>query len=287
VRYRHLKRTVIAVLATVAFILIFGLAVRAVLEAEPTRRLAQRWLEETATGLGAELEIGDLHWGLLPPGLRLRNVSFSGAGISAEIDSLQVDLGRLWLTQRTLELGRVAASGVRLSLTGLPKATGNGQEPLKVKVRQFSLDDVEFEGVDLPGKIALDLEGLRSSWSTEDDESRGFAEVERARLEIGRMEPVDFSLLTRFVLDDDGVDFPNYRLAGSGFELQGRGRIGDGGARFEIGGPLDIGWLDGFIRTRGLLDGAADVAAVIDTRARPTWWSPDFRSTMSRDGLRW
>ena len=267
-RYRHLKRTVIAVLATIAFILIFGLAVRAVLEAEPTRRLAQRWLEETAAGLGAELKIGDLHWGLLPPGLRLRNVSFSGAGVSAEIDSLQVDLGRVWLAQRTLELGRVAASGVRLSLTGLPKASGDGQEQLKVKVRQFSLEDVEFEGVDLPGKIALDLEGLRSSWSTEDDESRGFAEVARARLEIGRMEPVDFSLLTRFVLDDDGVDFPNYRLVGSGFELQGSGRIGDGGARFEIGGPLDIGWLDGFIRTHGLLDGAAEVAAVIDTRAR-------------------
>ena len=60
-RYRHLRRTVIAVLATVAFLLIFGLVIRAVLEAEVTRRLAQRWLEETAADLGAELEIGDLH----------------------------------------------------------------------------------------------------------------------------------------------------------------------------------------------------------------------------------
>ncbi|MFC2144677.1 hypothetical protein ACFLQM_03210, partial [Acidobacteriota bacterium] len=69
-RYRHLRRTVIAVLATIAFLLIFALAVRAVLEAEPTRRLARSWIEETAAGYGAELEIGDLHWGLLPPGLR-------------------------------------------------------------------------------------------------------------------------------------------------------------------------------------------------------------------------
>jgi autotransporter translocation and assembly factor TamB len=267
VRYRHLRRTVIAVLATIAFVLIFALAVRAVLEAEPTRRFAQSWLEETAAGYGAELEIGDLHWGLLPPGLRLSEVRFKGAGIDAEIDNLQVDLGRVWLTQRTIELGHVAASGVRLSLTGLPRSSGDRQGQVKVRVRQFSLEDLEFKGVDLPGKMALDLQGVRSSWSTEDDESRGFAEVASARLEIGRMAPVDFSLLARFVLDENGVDLSNYRLESAGFDLQGRGRIAGGRTRFAINGPVDIGWLDGFFRTRGLLDGAAEVAAVIDTRA--------------------
>ena len=268
VRYRHLRRTVIAVLATIAFLLILALAVRALLEAEPTRRLARSWLVETAAGYGAELEIGDLHWGMLPPGLRLSQVSFMGAGINAEIDALQVDLGRVWLTERKIELGRVAASGVRLALTGLPQSSGNGQGQVKVRVRQFSLEDLEFEGVDLPGKMALDLHGVRSSWSTEGDESRGFAEVASARLEIGRMEPVDFSLLARFVVDENGFDLSNYRLESTGFELQGRGRIADDGGRLEINGPVDIGWLDGFIRTRGLLDGAARVAAVVDTRAQ-------------------
>jgi autotransporter translocation and assembly factor TamB len=259
---------VIAVLATIAFLLIFALAVRAVLEAEPTRRLARRWLVGMAAGYGAEVEIGDLHWGLLPPGLRLSQVSFKGAGIEAEIDSLQVDLGRVWLTQRAVELGRVAARGVRLTVTGLPQSSGNSQGQIKVRVRQFSLEDLELEGVDLPGKMALDLQGVRSSWSTEGNESRGFAEVANARLEIGRMEPVDFSLLARFVLDENGFDLSNYRLESIGFELQGRGRITDDGARIEINGPVDIGWLDGFVRTRGLLDGAAHVAAVVDTRAR-------------------
>ena len=178
-----------------------------------------------------------------------------------------MDLGRIWLTQRTIELGRVVASGVRLSLTGLPESSDGGQGQVKIRVRQFSLEDLEFEGVDLPGKIALDLEGVRSSWSTQDDESRGFAEVAKARLEIGRMLPVDFSLLTRFVLNDTGVVFSNYRLESSGFAFQGRGRIAGGGARLEIVGPVDIGWLDGFIKTHGLLDGAADVAAVLDTRS--------------------
>jgi hypothetical protein len=108
---------VIAVLATVAFLLLFGLAVRAVFQAEPTRQLARRWLEETAAGYGAELEIGDFRWGLLPPSVRLRQVHFSGAGVDAEVEAIQIDLGRIWLTQRTVELGRVVANGVRLSLT--------------------------------------------------------------------------------------------------------------------------------------------------------------------------
>ncbi len=266
-RYRHLRRTVIAVLAAIAFLLLFGLAVRAVLETETTRRLARRWLEQTAAGFGAELNIGDLHWGILPPGLRLSDVRFSGAGITADIESVQVDFGRIRLTQRTIELSRVASRGVHLSLAGLPKTAGDGHARFKVRVRQLTLDDVSFEGTDLPGKIAIDLDGIRSGWSTEDGESMGFAEVSKARLRIGRMEPLDCSLVTRFVLDDNGFDFANYRIEGAGFSLEGRGRVGKSGARFEVRGPLDVGWLDGFIRTHGLLDGRAEIAAVIDTRA--------------------
>ncbi|TFG37388.1 MAG: hypothetical protein E4H44_05350, partial [Candidatus Aminicenantes bacterium] len=70
-RYRHLRRTVIAVLATVAFVLIFGLLIRAVLDAEPTRRAAIRWIERLAADSGAEIEIGDFHWSVLPPGVHL------------------------------------------------------------------------------------------------------------------------------------------------------------------------------------------------------------------------
>jgi hypothetical protein len=267
VRYRHLKRTVIAVLATIVFILIFGLAVRAILEAEPTRRLAQRWIEETAAGFGAELEIGDLHWELFPLSLRLQQVEFSGAGIDAEIEALQVELARVRLTQRTVELGQLGASGVRLALSGLPQRKGGGEARLKVRIRQFSLEDVTFEGVDLPGKTALNLEGLRSGWSTEGDESRGFAEIAQAKLQLGEMEPLDFSLLARFALDDNGVRFTNYRLSSNGFELQGQGSVSRPRTRFEARGPLDVGWLDDFIRTNGLLDGAANLRVVLDTRA--------------------
>jgi autotransporter translocation and assembly factor TamB len=194
-------------------------------------------------------------------------VRFRSAGVDAEVEAVEVELGTIRLTQRTVELGRVAARGVRLSLAGLPRGAARGRPQLKLRVRQLALDDLEFEGVDFPGKIALNLEGVRSSWSTEDEDSRGFAEVASARLDIGKMEPLEASVVTRFVIGESGVNLDNYRVEGVGFEFQGRGQIDGGGARFEVGGPLDVGWLDSFVRTHGLLDGAADLAVVLDTRA--------------------
>ena len=95
--------------------------------------------------LAAELEIGDLRWGLLPPGLRLSEVHFSGAGFEAEVDAMQVDLARIRLTERTVELGRVAASGVRLSLTGLPRGEGE-QDAAATAIGNLvqSITDIEF-----------------------------------------------------------------------------------------------------------------------------------------------
>ena len=225
VRYRHLRRTVIAVLATVAFVLLFGLLIRAILEAEPTRRMAVRWIERVAGGYGAKLEIDDLHWGILPPGVRLRGVSFEAAGITAEVDTLQADLGRVWFTRRTVELGTVAASGVRLSLDGLPRLSGGSRRPFKIRVRHLELDDVEFEGVDLPGGIALDLEGIRAGWVTENGVAQGFTEVAGARVQIGTMEPIDAAIRARFGLSDNGLDFQSYRIEGDGFTLRGNGRV--------------------------------------------------------------
>jgi len=267
VRYRHLKRTVTAVLAAVAFVLIFGLLLRLFLEAEPTRRMARQWLEEVAADRGVELEIDDLHWGALPPGLRLSQVSLRAAGVSAEIDALQIDLGKVWLTERTVELGTVAARGVHLSLDGLPQPSDNGGGQLRFQVRHLELTDVEIEGVDLPGGLALDLKGVRTGWSRVDDEARGYVEIGAANLRIGKMTPVDAALRARFALAEDGLELSNYRLDSKGFAFQGRGRVAAGGARFEIGGPLDVGWLDSFLRTRGLLAGTAEISIVLDTTA--------------------
>ncbi len=266
-RYRHLKRTVIAVLATVAFVLIFGLLIRAILVAEPTRRTAIRWIERLAAGYGAEVEIGDLQWSVLNPGVLLKDVRVRAPGLSADVDSIQADLARLWLTRRTIVMGTVAARGVRLSLEGLPEPSSSGGRPIKVRVQHLELHDVQFEGVDLPGGLSLDLEGFRGGWTGQGDVSRGYTEIARAKVQIGNMEPIDAALSARFDLSDLGLEVSNFRLESVGLNLHGHGRIATPGTVFEARGLLDITWLDGFIKTRGLLSGNAAIEIQLDTTA--------------------
>ena len=267
-RYRHLRRTVIAVLATVAFVLICGLLIRAILVAEPTRRFAIRWIEKSAAGLGAEVEIGDFQWKMLPPGVRLDEVRIRAPGIAAEVRTLQADLSHLRLTRRTIVLGTVAARGVRLSLEGLPKSTRSAGRPVKLLIQHLELDDVEFQGVDLPGGLSLDLEGVRGGWTGQGGVSRGYAEIADARVQIGNMPAIDSSLNARFELSDEGLAVPNFRLESAGVTLRGHGIVAPEGTLFAARGPLDITWLDGYIRTHGLLNGSAVVELSLDTTSK-------------------
>lgn len=264
-RYRHLRRTVIAVLATVAFVLVSGLLIRAVLEAGPTRRAAIRWIERRAAGFGAEVEVGDFHWSVVPPGVDLDDVHLRAPGIAADVEALHADLSRLWLTRRTIVLGTVAARGVRLSLEGLPKSSGSGDRPIKFRIQHLELADVQFEGVDLPGGLSLDLDGVRGGWTGEGDAAGGYAEIAKAIVRIGKMEPLQTAVNARFTLSDEGLALPTFHLTGVGFTLHGHGRVTAAGAKFDASGPLDIGWLDGFIKTHGLLSGSAVVELALDT----------------------
>ncbi len=266
-RYRHLKRTVIAVLATMAFVLLFGLVVRAILNAPPTRRMAINWLVQLSSKYGAELEIGNLDWGILPPSLRLSQVRFDAGGISAEVDALQVDLGRIGLTDRSLELGTVAARGVHLAISGLPESKGGGEGLVTIHVRHFELDELSFEGIDLPGGLALDLDGVRAGWTRADTVSRGFADIATAHVQVGKMAPFDTTVSARFALGEGVFEVANARFDGEGFNLRAQGHVADKAARLDVSGQLDVGWLDHLIGTHGLLAGSADVALTLDTTA--------------------
>ena len=267
VRYRHLRRTVIAVLAAVAFVLLFGLLLRWILEAEPTRRLAINRIERLAAGFDAEIEIGDLHWGLLPPAVRLRDVNLQVAGITAEVESLQIDLARVWLTRRTVELGTVAARGVRLSMDGPPRLRLRGGGPrVKLRVRHLELEQVELSGAHLPGKISFDLDGVRAGWTTADGEARGFAAIARAQVRPGKMQPFEGAVRARFALTAGGLDVKTLSVDGTGFDFRGRGRIAAGGVLFAEGdGRVNLRWLDREVKTHGLLEGGIRFSAVIDT----------------------
>lgn len=264
-RYRHLRRTVIAVLATTAFILLLGLLLRTVLEAGPTRRAAIRWIERAAAAYGAELAIDDLHWGLLPPRVHLEGVELGTPSVRAEVESFAVDLGRVWLTRRTVELGTVAARGVRLSMQGMPATAPRGGRGLTLKIRHLQVSDLSFEGSDLPGNLALALDHLRAGWSAENGATRGFADIPAASVQVGRMMPIEAAVHARFELAAGALDLSSFRVAGEGFELAGRGRVAAGAARIEASGPLDVAWLDRLIRTRGLLGGSAEVSVTLDT----------------------
>jgi len=269
VRYRHLRRTVIAVLAAGAFVLLLGLLLRWILEAEPTRRLAIDRIERLAAGLGAEVEIGDLHWGLLPPAVRLRDVNLAVAGITAEVESLQIDLARVWLTRRTIELGTVAARGVRLSMDGPPtlRLRRDGLR-VRLRVRHLELERVELSGAHFPGKISFDLDGVRAGWITEDGEARGFATIAQAQVQPGKMQPFKGAVRARFALTTGGLEVRTLSIDGTGFDFRGRGRIAAGGGLFAEGdGRVDLRWLDQKVKTRGLLEGGIRFSAVIDTSA--------------------
>ena len=266
-RYRHLRRTVIAVLATVAFILLIAVLLRAALEAAPTRRYAIRKLERLASHYGAELTIGDLHWSLLPPGIRLEEVALRSTGLRAEAASVRLDLARLRLTSRTVELDTVAVRGLRLSVEELPQRSERKPARFKVRVRRLILEDVEVVGADLPGKIDLDLDGVRGAWFTENGVARGYAQVARAQLEAGRLRPVDFAIDARFVLDDDGLNLSNFRASAEGLEAGGSGRASAKGISLDFTGTIDLGWLAATVRTGDLLDGRVDFSGTLDTTA--------------------
>ena len=127
-RYLHLRRTIIAVLATVAAFLLLGLIARMLLTLGPRPATGPRLDRELSPISAAlDLEIDDLSWGFIPPRLRLNGVRIEGPGIRAEIESAQVDLARVWFTRQTIELGTVVADGVRLALEGTPQRRATGR----------------------------------------------------------------------------------------------------------------------------------------------------------------
>jgi hypothetical protein len=255
------------VLATTAFALLLGLLVRAVLNAGPTRRAAIRWIEDSARAYGAEIEVADLHWGLLPPELRLRGVRLETGSIRAEVQRLQVSLARVRLTRRTIELGTVAASGVHVALDGLPPGEGGSEQSLTLRVRHLELDDVSFEGINLPGRTALAFDDLRAAWTDDGLAARGYAEVPRVRFQIGRAPAVEVAVRARYELAAEALDLATFQLTGDGLSLAGRGRVASGRATATVSGQLDVGRLDSFIRGGGLLGGRAAFDLALDSAA--------------------
>ncbi len=267
-RYRHLRRTVIAVLAAIAFVLGLGLLIRYMLEAPYSRQTAIRWLEQVADTFGVDLQVESLEWGYLPPRLRLGDVRVTAGQVQAEIDRLEVDLARLRVARRTLVLGTVAADGVRIRLEGLPERRPKRRRAAQVRVmiRHLDLHDVSFEGTDLPGKIELAFGGLDAAWTTEEDIPRGYVSVDRARLAARGIEPLEVSVRARIDVTD-GLEVPTLKIDGDGIRIEGSGGVSaSDGARLTAAGTVDLARLDRIVRARDNLRGVVEVSADLDSK---------------------
>ncbi|MCU0302610.1 MAG: translocation/assembly module TamB domain-containing protein [Thermoanaerobaculales bacterium] len=262
-RYRHLRRTVIAVLATVAALLLVASVAHLLLTAGPTRRLARNWIEGAAARRGLTLEIEDLGWAFLPPRVELEGLRLAGPGFGAEIDRAEVELTRFWLARRTIELGTVVADGVRLSLTDPPRPEPRGGDRLKLRVRHLQLTRFEFVGTGLPGRVDLTLDGMDAGWSSEGGPPAGFVRVDRVELKAPGLRPVEVSAEARLVLDD-GVEIPSWRVRADGVDLRGRGSVTSaGGTSFTAAGTVELAALDQVVKAGNILEGTVTVAATL------------------------
>ena len=262
-RYRHLRRTIIAVLATVAAFLLIALIARMLLTAGPTRRLARGWIQAVAEQRDLNLEIDDLSWGFIPPRIHLDGVRLEGPGIRADVETAEIDVARIWLTRQTIELGTVAADGIRLSLNSPPRREPRRESKLKIRIRHLQLTRLEFEGTDLTGNIDLSLAGMNAGWSSTDGAPSGFVRVDQAGLRIPGLNPINLAIAARIRIDD-GLHIPLWTADAEGIELRGHGTIGgDVGTVVSARGTIDLTTLDRIVRSGGILSGSIDIDALL------------------------
>ena len=254
-RYRHLRRTAIAVLAAVAFVLLLGLLVRQLLNTSQVRDKVTDWAERLAAERGLDLQIATMQWGVMPPRIVLLDVTLTDTEFAIQIDRLEVELSRIRVARRIIELRTVAAEGIRLRLEGTPRPRQDrGESLLRVVVHHLDLRDIAFEGNDLPGKIDVEVDGADVAWTTQGGTPAGFFSVARARMTASSLEPIEVSLRSRLLIDE-GIRFPAWHLAGDGLSLTGTGSIADGALRLQAVGTIDLDRVSTAVHNPGLIGG--------------------------------
>jgi len=266
-RYRHLRRTIIAILVTIAAVLLFALVGRMLLNAGPTRRLARNWIETVARQQDLSLEIQDLSWGFLPPQVKLTGVHLEGHWFSAEVETAEVELARVRLTKQTIELGTVAADGVRLSLDNPPANDQPRDSRLKIRIRDLQLTRIDFAGTNLPGKIDLEVNGMDAGWSSENGIPNGFVRITRVDLRVPGARNIIAEVAARLVVDN-GLQIPSWTVTADGIDLHGEGNLaGPDGTSFTANGSIDLRTLDHIVRAGEILSGVIDIDAAFDPSA--------------------
>ena len=103
-RYRHLRRTAIALLVTVAVLLVLGLVALRVLHSDWMCRRAATHLEGLLGVAGIDAAVGSLSWELLPPRLVVEDTVVASGGVTARLDRASVSLAGVRVVDRTVVL---------------------------------------------------------------------------------------------------------------------------------------------------------------------------------------
>ena len=266
-RYRHLRRTIIAVSGALAVVVLLVLSLWRVLESDAVRTFTARRLERTAkTVAGVDLEIGDLGWTLVPPRMVLSDVRLESGVLSAELDWAAVELGGLFVARRTVVLDTIEARGVRLLLReGSEVEKKSYGAPVRIIVRHLDLKEVDAEGLGLPGGFGLVIDGGEMSWLQERGLTQGYLAIERVDLAVPGLEPVSLGVDASFRRWQGGLELPTVRLSGTDFDVGGTATWNGEALTARLRAQLGLEELDRIIRTRSLLEGSITVNADIDT----------------------
>lgn len=266
-RYRHLRRTIIAVSGALAVVVLLVLGMWRTLESDAVRSFSAQRLERAAKHLAdVDLEIGDLGWTLVPPRIVLSDVRLEGGGVSAELDQAAVELGALFVARRTVVLDTIEARGIRVLLReGAVGEKRSGGSPVRIIVRHLDLKEVDVEGTNLPGGIDLVVDRAEMSWLQKWGKTRGFLSIKKLDLAVPGMEPVALGVDVGFVKRQDVLEVPTVRLSGTEFDLEGTARWDGEALKARLQARLGLEELDRVIGAGDLLEGRITVEADIDT----------------------
>ena len=266
-RYRHLRRTILAVSVALAVAVLLVHSLWRVLESEAVCSFTARRLEQVAkTVADVDLEIGDLGWTLVPPRMVLSDVRLEAAGVRAEIDWAAVEPGGLYVARRTVVLDTIEARGVRIVLVeGIPAEKRNSKSPVRVIIRHLDLKEIDFEGAALPRGVGVVIDGGEISWLQNRDLTQGLVSIDTVDLNVPGIAPVSLSVDAGFRMRDSVLEVPTVHLSSAGFDVEGAGTWSQEAVTAKLRVQLSLEELDRIIRTRGLLEGSVSVKADIDT----------------------
>jgi hypothetical protein len=279
VKYRHLRRTIIALLALIAAALVASTLLMLVLHSRPVQRWTIAWLESKAASRGILLEVEALEWLLVPPRIELRGVTAEHDALHAEIDRLSVNLDEIRLLRPTIELGSVAVDGVRLHFTGLPERTSGSDPPLRIEVRQLDVRGLRIEGTELPGTLEkVTLGGVAAGWSVDPGGRRGFVRIDETRIELRKVEPIVVAVRARFEIER-ALQIHSWSVTGEGVSLGGEGTVDPSGVIALSGaGWLQLEELDRVVRAHDHLRGRCELALTLASNQvdylKARVWSP-------------